>query len=706
MLTLSPSTAFWDTSEYIATGHILGIPHPPGNPLFVVLARVWSVLLVPLGLPVAVRINLFAAATAAASAGFLFLLAHRVVSAFVSERWMALAGASASAILCATAFTVWNQATVNEKVYTVSVLIIAAVSWLALLWYDHRHDPASDRYLLVSLYLMVLGSTNHLMSMLPAPALGLFVLMSGRGFLFRSAFWVRAVPLVVLGLSLNLFLPVRSAQDPVINEGEPTCAGLGEASVAVYTNGKMGCRALAANLRREQYGKPSVTDRMAPFTAQLMNYFQYFDWQWSRGAEPSPVPGRARLPFTLLFLGLGGAGLVAVFREDRRWFAYLAALTAVLTVGLVFYLNFRYGYSLAPEVADPTQHEVRERDYFFIGSFALWGMLAGIGLTWAWVTAARAIGGRRAPLATSPILLVVLVPLLFNWSWASRRGDWAARDWAYDLLMSVEPYAILFTNGDNDTFPLWYLQEVEGIRRDVTVVVGQYLHTLWYPKQLQRLTAPGRQRPFTAPEGTDLFQDPGLPDSAIFSAAPDVLDRVAGGQLPEDLTVEFPTLAVTYPEETVLDRSLRIALAIIRGSAGRRPIYFATTNGMMRELGLHDWGVRHGLATKLDLLPHEVLDDLGHTKGPPELGSERFDVVRSVDLYRNVYTYRGLRRRRIWTDRSTLNIPWQYYAMAIQLADAVERSGGSQELIEQLRADAEDFQVTALGGSVVAEAGN
>ena len=132
VLTLAPTTAWWDASEYIATAHTLGIPHPPGNPLFVVLGRAWSLLLSPLGLPVAVRINLFSAATSAGSAAFLFLVAHRVASAFVPERWMALAGASASALLSGTVFTVWSQSNVNEKVYTLSVLIGAAVSWLAL----------------------------------------------------------------------------------------------------------------------------------------------------------------------------------------------------------------------------------------------------------------------------------------------------------------------------------------------------------------------------------------------------------------------------------------------------------------------------------------------------------------------------------------------------------------------------------------------
>ena len=72
-LTLAPTIAFWDASEYVATAHILGIPHPPGNPLFVTLAKAWSLLLAPTGLPVAVRVNLFAAATSAGATGFLYL---------------------------------------------------------------------------------------------------------------------------------------------------------------------------------------------------------------------------------------------------------------------------------------------------------------------------------------------------------------------------------------------------------------------------------------------------------------------------------------------------------------------------------------------------------------------------------------------------------------------------------------------------------
>jgi hypothetical protein len=101
----------------------------------------------------------------------------------------------------------------------------------------------------------------------------------------------------------------------------------------------------------------------------------------------------------------------------------------------------------------------------------------------------------------APVLVLALIPLFANWSVGGPQLRLRARDWAYNLLMSVEPYGVLFTNGDNDTFPLWYLQEVEGLRRDVTVIVMSYLNTPWYARQLRDLTQP-------CPPGVSAADDP------------------------------------------------------------------------------------------------------------------------------------------------------------------------------------------------------
>ncbi len=122
--TLAPTTAFWDTSEYIASAYVLGIPHPPGNPLFNVLAHAFGAL--PLAASYAVRINLFAAVTSAVSAGLWFLVAERWLRTVVPVRGARLAAAAAGSLVGALAWTVWNQSTVNEKVYTLSLLSVAA----------------------------------------------------------------------------------------------------------------------------------------------------------------------------------------------------------------------------------------------------------------------------------------------------------------------------------------------------------------------------------------------------------------------------------------------------------------------------------------------------------------------------------------------------------------------------------------------------
>src|SRR5260370_3427760 len=93
------------------------------------------------------------------------------------------------------------------------------------------------------------------------------------------------------------------------------------------------------------------------------------------------------------------------------------------------------------------------------------------------------------------LLLIALFPWVGNRLTASRKGETLARDFASDLLQSVEPYGVLVTAGDNDTFPLWYAQEVEGIRKDVTIVNLSLANTDWYVRQLQR-------RPLTAFDST------------------------------------------------------------------------------------------------------------------------------------------------------------------------------------------------------------
>ena len=136
VLTLAPTTGFWDTSEHIATAHILGMPHPPGNALFVLVGRVWEMSLAWTGLPIAYRINLLSATLSAGATFFWFLTVARFVSHFRTNRHEVLVATLAAIWIGATAFTVWSQSNLNEKVYTLSLFVVAFVSYLALRWLD------------------------------------------------------------------------------------------------------------------------------------------------------------------------------------------------------------------------------------------------------------------------------------------------------------------------------------------------------------------------------------------------------------------------------------------------------------------------------------------------------------------------------------------------------------------------------------------
>src|SRR3989475_5663651 len=241
VLTLAPTRQFWDTSEYIAAAKVLGIPHPPGNPLFTLVAHAWG--MIPWAANYGVRINLFAAVTSAVAAGCWFLIGERFLRSIVPATWPRRFAALAGALCSATAFTVWNQSVVNEKVYTLSLLSIALVLWLVVRWGDQASADRRDHHLLVIVYLLGLTATNHLMGLLIAPALLVYVFYTDPKILISPRFLVAAAVVAAVGISVWLFLPIRAGFFPPINEGEPT-----------------NWAALKAVLNREQYGKPSVFD--------------------------------------------------------------------------------------------------------------------------------------------------------------------------------------------------------------------------------------------------------------------------------------------------------------------------------------------------------------------------------------------------------------------------------------------------------------
>jgi len=729
-ITLSRTTAFWDTSEYIATGHIMGIPHQPGNPLFVVLARAWSVLLAPLGLSVAVRINLFSALMSASAHGLWFLVVHHVLRYFSGDRTFRLIGATAAVLVSATAFTVWNQSNVNEKVYTVSLLTIALLTWLAVRWQENLGKGKDDHLLILMVFVLALSVGNHLMAFLAAPAIGIFVLFVHPKTLLNWRLYLGGAVAVILGLSIHLVLPIRAGLGPIINEAAPTCPDIGSAIGAVVTYGKAGCVALSEALNRTQYLKPPLLPRQAPLADQLVNYLQYFDWQWARSMDgTNTVFGGLRLPFTMLFTGLGVWGAIEHARRDRATFVFMVTLFATVSAALIFYLNFKYGYTLPAPAQNRSLHEVRERDYFFLISFSVWGLWAGMGIVTLWREAALELKTTLA--RASPILGLALLPLVLNWGWASRADDYSARDWAYNLLMSVEPYAVLFTNGDNDTFPLWYLQEVEGIRQDVTVIVGSYLNTDWYAMQLKRLTTPCEpgvdpadnpslivcQRPYTAENtGAAYVNDPSeapgkvaiVVDAPIRAPTKSILPltdeqiiqaTLSYPTIEEELRLQLGNVVATIAANQYLNPWQQFALNILNESIAERPIYFASSGNNAAVLGIQGYLIREGLAFRVNNGPP------GQEPGVVSLTQSPFTPVtgdwlkeeRTRVLMDQVFIHRtGIPDEwDHWPDLATIGIPTYYGWGYLALAQAAAQSG-DQPALDRYQERAEAWSTLGL----------
>jgi hypothetical protein len=681
VLTMAPSTAMWDTSEYIAAAYTFGLPHPPGNPLFVIVGRVFSIL--PVAGNVAARINVLAALSSAVAAGMWFLVAEQVLRGWVERAVIRRVAAGVCALIGATAFTVWNQSVVNEKVYTVSLTGIAIISWLAVRWSVRPEGESADRALVLMAYLCGLGYANHMAGMLPAPAIAVAVLMRRPATLLRGRLLITCVVALVVGVSPFATQPIRAAHFPAMNEGEPTACRTKLELACTMSEGTY--RAFMYNFNRGQYGKPSLSTRQASFGEQVGMWWLYFKWQWLR--DPDIRAPFAQALFAAAFLVLGLVGGWVHFQHDRRSFWYFGSLMFTMTLLLIYYLNFKLGFSQDP--TSQSAREVRDRDYFFLWSFSAWGVWAGIGLTYIWESIAALIGteeqkkGRLAviePTTTawrraSPTLLLAFIPLAGNWTAASRHEHTATKNVAADLLNSVEPYGVLVTVGDNDTFPLWYAQQVEGIRKDVVIANTSLLNTDWYVRQLIR-------RPiyeYDAAKGPAIYRGkhwvkPAAPPLRMTFADADAVPDYYEMREPMSFAAGpyKTTIDPRHLEYGVLQRADALVLRIIQDSWNDRPIYFARSAvGYPRSLGLENNVLTQGLASKLFVPPGSATKDTVFVQGDGWL-----DMARTKALWNDVFQGpKSVIAEGRWVDRASVSMPSMYIFAGAELAESLRNAG-------------------------------
>ena len=250
----------------------------------------------------------------------------------------------------------------------------------------------------------------------------------------------------------------------------------------------------------------------------------------------------------------------------------------------------------------------RERDYSYVGSFFAFSIWIGIALSSVGDYVRKffqdKLNSKFAIVGTFVFLLVAMPGMMLkaNYHEHDRSDNRIAWDYSYNILQSCEPNAILFTNGDNDTFPLWYLQEVEGIRRDVTIANLSLLNTEWYIRQIKKLR-PARIKKLDSEDNEDMFVNMG--DEEIKAVASGLREwKSSNVKVPAPMTKQnsdgFIQWKVdpTYAGVALMVKDLMI-LRIISDSQWKYPIYFAVTVPGSNRLGLEEFLEMEGLVYRL-----------------------------------------------------------------------------------------------------------
>lgn len=698
MLTQARTMSFWDSGEYATCISILGVPHPPGNPFYILFGRAFISLFGWIASD-AVLAAFISCLTSAFAVMFTYLITVKLSSMFRIKASEAIFAGVIAAMFTAFSFTFWMNA-IEAEVYSGLVFFVNLIFWITLIWLEKSREYDHQNLLLLIIYLFFLGFCVHQTALQIAPAMLFIVVypMLQTG-VKKSNFWVKvigytalviggyaifgaigkgimvddfdkwgfalvtlfilyfelkdiidkrvwglAIFLVLLGMSSHLFLMVRAADRPFINEGTPS-------TLSTFSD----------YVLRKQYGQTSFMVRRSSFFSNQFgfHFLRYFSMQWFN-AEGLAAFSRIPANFfswlgALIIASLGVIGGWFHLKQNRHSFRYFLVVLLFTTVIMVFVMNL-------------SDAEVRDRDYFFVVAYNMWAIWLGIG-SLALVHFTRSKAAKTALL----ILLAALplVNLVSQYNLHDRSKEYIALDYGVNFLNSLEENAIIFTNGDNDTFPLWYAQAVadphakelihkasgiyptaesqaairsameyknkylKGIRKDVSIANLSLLNTPWYVHQLRDKEGILFNLDKDSIDKMDYdMQRNAKGDAFVFRAEPENHPELAFG-------FEFGD-PPAWRQDQGLIRSDLAVMQIIKDNFGKRPIYFAVT--CQSYIGFEEFTRNEGMVARVV-----------HTKGMDQLGIQR--LLQNID---SVYQYRSIGDARVYKDANMKSLVQNY----------------------------------------------
>lgn len=625
LLTTSKTTAFWDAGEFIPAALELGVPHPPGNPVYVLLGKFFTLF----GTPVspAFMVNAFSSVTASFAVLFTYLFTvqfTRMIFKSIDDSWYIYFAGIFAALFTAFSNSFWINA-IEAEVYAGSSLAVNMIIWLTMIWASKSKELSHQNLLLLITYLFFLGFGFQQIALQIAPAVlfvvlfpqikphlgtstfwtktslytvGLLLLfiittpignsigissLSKIAFLIASIFllyhylkdyvkpivWVFVIGAIILGFSTHLLIILRANHMPYINESNPNNFQL-----------------FMDFLLRKQYGGSNFLKRNSPFFYQInFHFYRYFTQQFF---DPNYLSKLFSIPLNFastiskfFIFGLGFIGIFFHYKKRKLSFIYFTSFFLMTSIAMIIVMNM-------------STQEVRNRMYFFVSAYNLWTVWMALGL----VGIAKYAAGFTKTIGKITVVILLFFPILNFTSMYyihDRSSNYIPIEYAMGFLNTVEKNAILFTNGDNDTFPLWYAQSVfdpyatekipkrvtthpdettkkelertkkskelqrKGIRGDVAIINLSLINTPWYIRQLRDK------------------------DGVIFGWTDQEIERINPIRLDSDRFFKLYNdkgnllFSIKLNKGQILYvRDLAI-MQIVKNNFGKRPIYFAVT---------------------------------------------------------------------------------------------------------------------------------